>query len=222
MLDAKGQPGGSAIEIIGVVDNVLADPAEPAPPRLYRPLPGRSLAAVAFVVRAAADPAAVAPAVRAALRAEDRDLAVSDARTFEAQIAGQLRTFHLIMAMFGGFAAIGLLVAITGIYGVTAFSVGQRRHEIGVRMALGATARDVVGLIAGRTFRLIGIGACVGSVVGWAIGLGMRNVLFGVDAADPATYAGVLALVATCGAIATLVPAYRAIAIDPMTVLKRE
>jgi len=124
--------------------------------------------------------------------------------------------------MFAAFAAIGLVVAVTGIYGVTAFAVGQRRHEIGVRMALGATAAQIVRLIAGRTFRLIGIGAALGVAGGWAIGLAMRNILFGVGATDPATYAAVLALVALCGFAATWLPAHAAMAIDPMAVLKRE
>jgi predicted permease len=226
ILDAKGQADGQALEIIGVVDNVIgAEPTEPPPPRVYRPLQspqGRSLASVAFIVRASGDAAAVAPAVRAALRAEDRDLAVSEVRTFGSQVAGSLRTFDLIMGLFTSFAAIGLVVAVTGIYGVTAFSVAQRRHEIGVRLALGATAADVVRLIAGRTFRLIGIGAGLGIAGGWAIGLSMRNLLFGVGATDPATYAAVLSLVAFCAFVATYLPAHRAMSIDPMTVLKRE
>jgi ABC-type antimicrobial peptide transport system permease subunit len=87
---------------------------------------------------------------------------VSEVRTFGSQVANTLRTYNLIMSLFAGFAAIGLVVAVTGVYGVTAFSSGQRRHEIGVRIAIGATGRDVLRLIVGRTFRLIGIGAALG------------------------------------------------------------
>jgi putative ABC transport system permease protein len=223
MLDAKGQADGAPIEIVGVVDNVIgAELTEPPPPRIYRPLPTRALTGVAFMVRAPGDVAALAPALRAALRAEDRDLAVSDVRMARTQVDNAMRTYDLIMAMFVGFAAIGLIVAVTGVYGVTAFSVGQRRHEIGVRMALGATAGDVLRLIAGRSFRLIGVGAALGIAGGWAIGLAMRNLLFGVGATDPATYAAVLTLVALCGFVATYLPAHRAMSIDPMAVLKRE
>lgn len=223
MLDAKGQVDGPPVEIIGVVDNVIgADVTEPPPPRVYRPLAARPLASVAFVVRASGNPSSLTPAVRDALRAEDRDLAVSDVRMARNQVDDSLRTLNLVMALFGGFAAIGLTVAVTGVYGVTAFSVGQRRHEIGVRMALGATAGDVIRLIAGRTLRLLGIGAALGIGGGWAIGLAMRNILFGVGAIDPATYTAVLSLVAICGFVATYLPAHRAISIDPMTVLKRE
>ena len=133
-----------------------------------------------------------------------------------------MRTYSLIVALFVGFAAIGLVVAVTGMYGVTAFSVGQRRHEIGVRLALGATSADMLRLIAGRTVRLIGIGAALGVAGGWAIGLAMRNILFGVGATDPATYAAVLSIVALCGSSRRVCPRMRAMSIDPMAVLKRE
>jgi putative ABC transport system permease protein len=226
MLDARGQADGQPIEIIGVVDNVIgAEPTEPPPPRVYRPLQqlqDRSLTSVAFIVRAVGDTAAVAPAVRAAMRAEDRDLAVSEVRTFGSQVANSLRENNLIMALFASFAVIGLIVAVTGVYGVTAFSVGQRRHEIGVRIALGATTGDVMRLIIGRTFRLIGIGAALGIAGGWAIGLAMRNILYGVGAADPVTYATVLGLVAFCGLVACHAPARRATRLDPMIALRTE
>jgi putative ABC transport system permease protein len=91
-----------------------------------------------------------------------------------------------------------------------------------VRVALGATRRDVLQLIAGRTFRLVAIGALLGVAGGWAIGVAIRNTLFGVSATDPLTYGVVLALVVACGAIAACVPAYGALAIDPVTVLNRE
>ena len=223
MLDSAGRPAGQPIDIIGVVDNVIDGSDKLPPPRVYRPLPGAtSLESVGFAVRASGDPASLASSIRAALRAEDRDLAVSEVRLARRQLDIQLRTNTLVVALFASFAAIGLIVAITGVYGVTAFSVGQRRHEIGVRMALGASGADVMRLIAGRSFRLIGAGAALGVLVGWGIGLAMRNILFGVGAADPLTYAAVLGIVGVCGAVATYLPAHRAIAIDPMAVLKRE
>jgi len=224
MLDSTGRPTGQAIDIVGVVDNVIGgDLSEPPPPRIYRPLPATgALESVGFAVRTSGDAASLTPSIRAALRAEDRDLAVSDIRLARQGLDETTRTNTLLVTLFSSFAAIGLIVAITGVYGVTAFSVSQRRHEIGVRMALGASGADVLRLIAGRSFRLIGAGAGLGIVVGWGIGLTMRNILFGVGAADPVTYAAVFALVGVSGAAATYVPAHRAIAIDPMAVLKRE
>jgi putative ABC transport system permease protein len=226
MTDPEGRPSGDAIEIVGMVDNVLGSSVnEPAPPRIYRPLARRPLTSVAFEVRAAGDAAAaatLAPALREALRAADRDLAVSDIRTFAEEIKSELRSQDLIMALFASFAAIGLIVAIAGIYGVTAFSVGQRRHEIGVRLALGGTAAGVVRLIMGRSFRLIGIGVALGLLGGWAIGLTMRNILFGVGPIDPMTYVAVLAVVGAGGFVATYLPAHRVVSIDPAVVLKRD
>ncbi|MBI3401178.1 MAG: ABC transporter permease [Acidobacteria bacterium] len=225
MADPDGRVSGDAIEIVGIVDNVLSPSVnEPPPPRIYRPLARRPLTSVAFEVRVAGDASAVtvAPALRDALRAADRDLAVSDIRTFSDEIKEELRSQDLIMVLFGSFAAIGLIVAITGIYGVTAFSIGQRRHEIGVRLALGATAPGVVRLIMGRSFRLIGIGVVLGLLGGWAIGLTMRNILFGVGAIDPLTYLAVLAVVGAGGFVATYLPAHRVVSIDPAVVLKRD
>jgi putative ABC transport system permease protein len=224
MIGASGQPEGSALEIIGIVDNVLGNElSDPPPPRLYRPLAVASnLASVAFAVRVTGDTAAMASAIREALRAEDRDLAASELRPARRVLDETTRTYNLVMALFVGFAAIGLVVAVTGVYGVTAFSVGQRRHEIGVRLALGATGADVLRLIGGRTARLIAAGAALGVAGGWSIAAAMRSILFGVGALDPLTYAAVLTLVTTCGLAATYLPAHRALSIDPVSVLKRE
>jgi putative ABC transport system permease protein len=223
MADPEGRLAGEAVEVVGIVDNVLSSSvSEPPPPRIYRPLARAPLTSVAFEVRAAGDVSSVAPALREALRAADRDLAVSDIRTFGDELKSELRSQDLIMSLFSGFAAIGLIVAITGIYGVTAFSVGQRRHEIGVRLALGATASGIVRLIMGASVRLIGIGVVFGILGGWAIGLTMRNILFGVGAIDPLTYVAVLVAVGAGGFVATYLPARRVVSIDPAVVLKRD
>jgi putative ABC transport system permease protein len=223
MLDEKGAPAGPPIRIVGVIENVIgADPMQPAPPRIYRPLASQSVAGVGFLVRTSGDVAMTAPAIREALRAEDRRLAVSEVRTVRSQLDDFLRSYDLIMAMFVGFAAIGLVVAVAGVYGVTAFSVGQRRHEIGVRVALGATGANILHLIASRTVRLFAMGAALGGAAGWAIGLTMRGLLMRIGAADPVTYLSAFGLIALCALVATYVPAFRAISIDPMAVLKRD
>jgi len=128
----------------------------------------------------------------------------------------------LIMGMFVGFAAIGLTVAVAGVYGVTAFSVNQRRHEIGVRMAVGATAANVVTLFISRSLRLILIGVAVGVAAGWAMGRTMNGILVETSPSDPATYTTVIGLIVMSGLVASLVPASRAVSIDPIAVLKRE
>ena len=121
------------------------------------------------------------------------------------------------MALFIGFAAIGLVVAVAGVYGVTAFSVGQRRHEIGVRLALGATRSRRVSTRCRAHRSLAGRWHAVGMAGGWAIGVAIRNILFGVGAADPLTYAVVVAMVGTCGFAAAYLPTRRAISIDPVS-----
>src|SRR5262249_45441453 len=152
MTDPAGRASGDAIEIVGVVDNVRAlDVDEGAPPRVYRPLGHGPLTSVALAVRTSGDPAALAAPVREVLRQTDRGLAIAELQTFPSQLARFRRTYDLIIGMFAGFAAIGLVVAIAGVYGVTSFSAGQRRHELGVRMALGANTRSVLGLVLGGT-----------------------------------------------------------------------
>lgn len=217
------RPAGDAVEIVGVVDNVIgSDVTQPPPPRVYRPLAAGALTSVVFAVRASGDPATLAGTIREVFRIENRDLAVSEVQLFGTQLSNLRRSDDLIIALFGGFAAIGFIVAITGVYGVTAFAVGQRRHEIGVRLALGATAAGVVALIMAGGFRLIAVGVVLGLFGGWAIGLTMRNILFGVGAIDPVTYLVVLGLVAAGAFVATYLPAHRVTSIDPAVVLKRE
>ncbi|OLE82694.1 MAG: hypothetical protein AUF76_08520 [Acidobacteria bacterium 13_1_20CM_2_65_9] len=136
-------------------------------------------------------------------------------------VNGNLLAFA-IMGMFVGFASIGLIVAVAGVYGVTAFSVNQRGHEIGVRMALGATAANVVSLFISRSLRLILIGVAVGVAAGWAMGRTMNSILVETSPSDPATYTTVIGLIVMSGLVTSLVPASRAVSIDPIAVLKRE
>jgi putative ABC transport system permease protein len=223
MVEADGRPASDPIEIVGVIDNMRSGAVrQPPPPRIYRPLAPESAASVVFLARSPVEAAAAGPAIRDVLRNADRALAVSEVRPFDAQIATFLRTYDLIMGMFVGFASIGLIVAVAGVYGVTAFSVNQRGHEIGVRMALGATAANVVSLFISRSLRLILIGVAVGVAAGWAMGRTMNSILVETSPSDPATYTTVIGLIVMSGLVASLVPASRAVSIDPIAVLKRE
>ena len=114
------------------------------------------------------------------------------------------------------------MLAVTGVYGVTAFSVGQRRHEIGVRLALGATTGKVVRPVVVRGFRPIVIGLGIGAIGGWAVARTMRSLLFETSAIDPSTYLTVITVLALGGLVASVVPARRAASIDPTSVLKAE
>jgi putative ABC transport system permease protein len=223
MLDGAGAAVGDVIEIVGVVDDVKGQVmAEPAPPRVYRPLPQAPTESVALAIRVQGNPTALAGAVREALRAIDPGLAVSNIDTMDVLVRRGLRNMDLVLSLFGSFAAVALLLAVSGVYGVTSFSVGQRQHEIGVRLALGANGGDVVRMIMAASLRLIAIGVGFGVGGGIAIGRMMDSVLFGISAVDPITYVVVTGLLAASGLAASYLPAHRALSIDPVAVLKRE
>ncbi len=223
LLDADGRPAGAAIDIVGVVGDVCGQSlAEAPPPRLYRPLAQQPADGVAFALRVPGDPAGAGPAVREALRAFDRDLATTDVRTYTSLLADTLRTYDLIIGLFAGFAAIALVLAVGGVYGVTAFSVAQRVHEIGIRLALGATKASILRLVVGGSARLVAIGLVAGLLGGAAIARTMTSVLYQVGAGDPATYAAVVGLLVASGLAASLLPALRATRVEPMTALRRE
>jgi putative ABC transport system permease protein len=124
--------------------------------------------------------------------------------------------------MFVAFALVALLLSGAGLYGVTAYAVSQRTSEIGIRMALGATEGDVLKMIVGQNARLVGVGAIVGVFGGLALGSLMRSILYGVEATDPATFAGVLAILTTVALLASYMPARRATRVDPLECLRTD
>jgi ABC-type antimicrobial peptide transport system permease subunit len=126
------------------------------------------------------------------------------------------------MTLLGAFAGLALLLASIGIYGVLSYLVTQRRREIGVRMALGATSSTVVGMVLRRGLALTGTGLAVGFVAAVLGTRAMKTMLYGVDAIDPATFAGVAAVLCAIAALACWVPAMRAARVDPIVVLRDE
>jgi ABC-type antimicrobial peptide transport system permease subunit len=126
------------------------------------------------------------------------------------------------MTLLGAFAALALLLASIGIYGVLSYAVTQRRREIGVRMALGATSRTVVGMVVGRGLVLTGAGLAIGLAAAAAGTRAMKTMLYGVDAIDPVTFAGVAGLLCMVAVLACWVPALRAARVDPIVVLRDE
>jgi putative ABC transport system permease protein len=126
------------------------------------------------------------------------------------------------MMLLGVFAGLALVLATLGLYGLLAYAVTQRSREIGLRIALGATAREVVTLVALRGLVLAGAGMALGLAGGWAATRAMKSVLYGVQPADPSTFGLVITLLAAVAFVACLVPAARAARVDPMVVLRQD
>jgi putative ABC transport system permease protein len=178
--------------------------------------------ALTIEVRTAAQPETLAPALRAQVASLDAEIPVFNVRTMEqivAVAAGQPRFQTVLLVIF---SAIALLLAAIGLYGVMSFLVRQRTHEIGLRMALGAQPRDVMGLVIkqGLLLTLIGIG--IGLAAAFGLTRLMKSLLFEVSATDPLTFAVIAALLATVALLACYIPARRAMKVDPMVALRYE
>jgi putative ABC transport system permease protein len=175
-----------------------------------------------LVIRTAGDPAAFANTLRREVQALDKDQPVYNIRTFDDVVMNSLGTCRVSMQLFSVFACAALLLAAVGIYGVMAYSVTQRTQEIGIRMALGAQKGDVLRMIVrqGMTLTIIGVG--VGLLGAFALTRVIANLLFGVNAADPATFATVALLLAFVALLACYLPARKAARLDPMKALARE
>jgi putative ABC transport system permease protein len=218
-LKAPGEPP-SWTRIIGVVADVANANIERAPdPHLYLPMAQQPERAVGIVVRSE-QPAALFAAVRGAIRAGDPELAISDLRTM-AQAMDEDRSSSLVLTgMFVAFGVIALALAFTGLYGVIAFSVGQREQEIGLRVALGARPGEIRGMILRQGARLVAIGCVVGLAGAWGITQTIRSVLYGVTPLDPVTYVTVFIAICSSAAVATWLPARRAAKLDPVRSLR--
>jgi predicted permease len=218
------------IEIVGVVGDVKHQSLEaPAEPHLYVPYyqtHAKLLVWLAqsqfLVVRASGDPLALGPAVRRELRAVDPGVASVGGRLsgdFVAAAAAARRFTLVLLALFAGVA---LVMAAVGIYGVVAYAVARRTRETGLRLALGASASDILALVLGEGLRRSAVGIAIGLVGALAAARSLRSLLFGVGEADPAAYAGVVALLLAVTLLACLLPAWRASRLDPVRALHHD
>jgi putative ABC transport system permease protein len=192
---------------------------------MYVPLSQNTVGDIFLFVRPdSGDAAALAPAVRAAIAKVDPDqiTSVRDVMTLEdvASVETARHRFRAVLVVT--FAALSLLLAMAGIFGVIAYSVEQRVRDFGVRRALGATTRDVLGVVMGGAVPMIAIGAVTGLAMSLAAGRLLASLLFGVGSLDAATFVGVALVLAVTAAAAVIGPAWRAARVDPAIALRSE
>jgi len=211
------------LEIVGVVANVAPEALGEAPhPTIYYPLRQLGTGSAAIVLRASLPPAGAERLVRDAVRALDPQLPVHDVRVMRERVVESLGARRLAVAVLAGFAAIALALAVLGIYGVLSYGVTQRLRELGIRTALGAQARDVVGLVLARGVRLTLAGLVAGTLLFLALGRGLSALLYGVGPRDPVTIASGVALLGAVAIVASWLPARRAARVEPIHILRTE
>lgn len=210
-----------AHQIVGVVGNVknssLRSAAEPA---IYHPLRQFPFRNMNLVVRARTDSNTLPDVIRRAVQRLDPTLPVSRLRAMDAVLGDAVDQPRLLMFLMAGFAALALILAALGIYGVLAFNVGQRRQEISIRMALGAQAGNVLRLIVAQGLALAGVGAAIGLLAALALGRAMSSLLYGVTSTDLTTFAAAMTMVLIVAALACFFPARRAAHFDPLEGLR--
>jgi predicted permease len=211
-------------EVIGVAGDVKNNGLAREPmAAMYTPYSQRPWPAMQFAVRAAAgDPLALANSVRAAVLAADRDLPITRVETMDAALSDSIATERLTTRLLSAFAMVALVMAASGLYGVIAYTVAQRTREIGVRVALGAEPRSVVRLVAAEGLRLTAMGMIVGTAAAFVASRALRGLLFDISPADPVTYSAVLLVFGATACAALVVPARRALSVDPLTALRAE
>jgi putative ABC transport system permease protein len=211
-------------EIVGIVGDVKHQTLDKeSGPETYLPYLNMGESYMTLVARTSAgDPSALTSALRGAVQQVDKDQPVFDILTMNQILARSVATRRFNMLLLGIFAGVALILAGVGIFGVMNYSVTQRTHEIGIRMALGAQASDVLKMIVGQGMLLTLIGVVAGLTISFALTRVMAGLLYGVSATDPLTFAGVSVLLSIVALLASYIPARRATKVDPMVALRYE
>ncbi|HVF45420.1 MAG TPA: ABC transporter permease [Pyrinomonadaceae bacterium] len=214
---------GPWLEIVGVArDGKYWTIGEAPQLFVYSPLSQSYSQTATLVVRSEGDPRPLAAAIRAEVARLDPSLPLFDVKTMGEHMGVSLFPARVAALLLGGFGLLALLLAAMGVYGVVSYSAAQRTREIGIRLALGARARDVLRLVAGRGMALVAAGLVTGLAVAFALTRWMEGVLYGVSATDALTFTLVVLLLAGVALLACLVPARRATKVDPMVALRHE
>src|SRR5689334_3772706 len=222
-----GNPAGNNqfvwFEIVGVAGNVRSlELREEASPELYFADKQNPFQNNAIVIRSIVEPGSIAPALRQAVAEVDRTVPVSEVQTMEHIVSESVTQPRFNVFLLGLFGGIALLLSAAGIYGVTSYTVTQRTHELGIRLALGAQVGDVLKLVLGQGMLVIGIGLALGLVASFALMRLLRSLLFGIGENDPLTFAAITLVLLLVALLACYVPARRATKVDPLTALRYE
>jgi putative ABC transport system permease protein len=218
-----GAPDSPWITIVGVAADVKESGLNAdTEAGLYLPYVLAPHQAMTLVLRTGPEPLSLAAAAGAAIRQVDSEQAVSNISTLEQLLSETVAQPRFNTGLLALFALLALLLAAVGIYGVMAYAVSSRTQEIGLRMALGAQARDVLKLVVGQGMRLVAFGLALGLLAALGLTRWLKTLLFGVEATDPLTYAVIAALLAAVALLACYIPARRAMKVDPLVALRHE
>ncbi|HEU5409898.1 MAG TPA: FtsX-like permease family protein, partial [Candidatus Acidoferrales bacterium] len=226
-LNFLGPPSGTtftrAVTIVGLVGDVSHDALDaPQRPEMYVPAAQSSAPEMNIVVRTSLPPGSTATELQSVLASLDKNEALSTVRTMQDVIASSVSQPRFSTLLIGIFAILALGLAVIGLYGVISYSVSQRTNEIGIRMALGATPRDVLQMVLGGGIKLALLGTAIGIALSLSLGRFFQSLLFQVRATDAATLAAVSTLLLIVALAACYIPARRAMKVDPMIALRHE
>jgi len=214
---------GSLREIVGVAaDAKLYGLDSPVEPAIYMPHMQQPAVTMAMAIRTQGDPAAMASAVRREVLKLDSELPISNVRTMDEVLSDSLMLRRVSMLLLMIFAALALTLASVGIYGLTAYAVSRRTHEIGLRVALGASQGQILRMVVARGLATSLIGAAIGLAAALQLTRALSGMLYGVTARDPLVFVGVPLLLVAVSVVASYVPARRAMRIDPLVALRYE
>jgi predicted lysophospholipase L1 biosynthesis ABC-type transport system permease subunit len=208
--------------VVGVVGDVRHSALEQeAGNEIYLPIRQTDdYSAVHLVVRTALSPGALASSVRRELQPIEPSLTSGDLRALERLVSQALSPRRFVALLLAGFSAFALALAALGVYAVISYGVGQRSRELGIRAALGASGHDLKARILAETLGLAGLGMLLGALASWILARALKGLLFEITPTDPATFGGMLALLAAAATLAGYLPARRAARIDPNTALR--
>jgi putative ABC transport system permease protein len=210
-------------EVVGVAPDVRHEGLETGPkPEMYVPDRQGPEREMNLVIRAAVDPASLATSARGAVYAIDPDQPVVNIKPMSRLLADSVAKPRFNFLLLTVFAAVALILTVTGVYGVMSYAVAQRTREMGIRLALGARGKDVLKLVIGQGMKPVGAGVALGLAGAFALTRVMEALLFGVSATDPAVFVGVAALLAAVALLACYLPARRATKVDPVVALRTE